>query len=607
MKVKGYIDGTLFEENIDDYLLSGGGNKKTKCPVCPQVGKRNIKDTPLSIDRTNKRFKCHKCTWAGYYGEDNNNNISNPTEKKYKTPLIKNHTDLSLDHLQLFSKRLINQNTVKRNKIKSIVGKDGQKKWFAFVYYQGDTPVKVKYKTKEKKIYQEPGCKPWIYKYNDVINQEEIIITEGEEEALIWEEAGFKYACSVDSGAPNANDKNVDGKLKCITNCYDVFEKAKTVIVAVDNDPNGRRLQTELIKRIGAEKCKTINFHPCKDANEYALKFGVESLKKLKDKAKDVKIEGIITLDDCAIAMLDAYKNGQSRGTTTFFPLIDPKWTWRIGEVNIWTGYNNEGKSQFLKQLQVAKSLGSGWSHAIFSPEEWPAHEIFTDLIESFIGKSADPDKARYNNYMTLEEFQIASAFIREHFYYIYPEEDHSIDELLRFFQMAIRKYGVKTITIDPYNQIHHKMEYGDREDLYISRFLSKIKRFAVINDVCFNIVAHQKTPPIQAGKNRPTPDVYLISGGANFSNKADNVISIYRPNYNTDYKDPLVHFTSGKIKKQKLTGIPGTVALSFNRNTNRYSQGDGYTPLQDLVTQYMDKNAKEYEENLFKQREVPF
>ena len=54
--------------------------------------------------------------------------------------------------------------------------------------------------------------------------------------------------------------------------------------------------------------------------------------------------------------MLDNYRNGQERGTTTYIPAVDSAWTWRNGELNIWTGYQNEGKSMFLNQLVLLKA-----------------------------------------------------------------------------------------------------------------------------------------------------------------------------------------------------------------------------------------------------------
>ena len=226
IRVIGYIDGTKYDAMITEK------EGKQKCPVCSLVGKKNINDTPLSVNIGRQVFKCHKCNWAGHYGKENNfNQMDNVI--KYEKPDIGNQTELKDKILQHFSKRLISQKTLIRNKVKSAKGD-----WFAFTYFDGDNPVKIKYKTQDKKMMQSKNSKPWIYKYNDVVGKKEIIICEGEEESLIWEEAGYKYACSVDMGAPNPSDSNYDNKLQCITNCFDVFENAGLVknVMKIEKD-----------------------------------------------------------------------------------------------------------------------------------------------------------------------------------------------------------------------------------------------------------------------------------------------------------------------------------------------------------------------------------
>ena len=158
-------------------------------------------------------------------------------------------------------------------------------------------------------------------------------------------------------GAPNVKDKNLDKKLECITNCYEVFDNAEAVYLCTDNDENGRYLEEELIRRIGAEKIRLIDTNPYKDANELLIEEGVESLRFRFKNARVPKVEGIFDISDIYDSMLDGYKNGQERGSTTHIDCIDRAWTWRNGEVNIWTGYQNEGKSMFLNQLSVLKAF----------------------------------------------------------------------------------------------------------------------------------------------------------------------------------------------------------------------------------------------------------
>jgi len=128
-----------------------------------------------------------------------------------------------------------------------------------------------------------------------------------------------------------------------------------------------------------------------------------------------------------------------------------------------------------------------------------------------------------------------------------------------------------KTVTFDPYNQIHHLIKTGEREDLYISRFMAELKRFAVSHNVSVNLVAHQVTPAFIKGENYPEPNLYKVKGGGTFADKADNVLAVWRENRNTNISDNGVLFISQKIKKQKLTGIPGRAELMYNRRENRY------------------------------------
>ena len=155
-------------------------------------------------------------------------------------------------------------------------------------------------------------------------------------------------------------------KLECVTNCYEVFEKAKIIYLATDNDANGIRLQKELIRRLGAEKCMLIDFLDCKDANEYLIKYGKEALSDLLDFAKEIQVEGIFSVDDIYKEMIEYFENGDLDSESTHIDDVDNAWKWRAGEVTLWTGYQNEGKSLFLNQLALMKSIEDGDKFAVF-------------------------------------------------------------------------------------------------------------------------------------------------------------------------------------------------------------------------------------------------
>ena len=122
------------------------------------------------------------------------------------------------------------------------------------------------------------------------------------------------------------------------------------------------------------------------------------------------------------------------------------------------------------------------------------------------------------------------------------------------------------------------------------------MKRFAVEHEVAVHLVAHQTTPKFVAKENYPEPNLYTIKGGGTLADKADNIIAIWRENRNTDQNDTGVTFISQKIKKQKLTGIPGRLSLNFNRNKNRY-EINGFSPLDEkseaIQTQIIQPNLR--------------
>jgi twinkle protein len=558
---------------INEFLAIGvipKGNRteqKVVCPNCIKIGKTNIKDTCLSINILDGLYNCHKCGWSGRVGKTEFK--KEVMQEPYKIPQRPNITNLSDTAVNWFLGRSITQEVLIANKI--AMTKDGN--GIVFPYFRDGQLIN--YKTRllaEKKFYQAKDAEPIMFNLDRIVGQKEIIVCEGEIDALSWEVAGHTNHTSVNQGAPNENDNNVDKKLECITNCYDVFESAEIIYLAVDNDNNGQRLQNELIRRFGAEKCKLVNFKDCKDANEYLTKYGTFELNILLKDAKDVKIEGIFTLQDNFDSMMFGFENGQQRGQTTYIDAVDNAWKWRKTEVNVWSGYQNEGKSLFLNQLSVLKAFMDGDKFAVFSPENMPMDDFYNDLIEMYIGQSTDPYYK--DNQMTKADYLEGMSFIDKHFFTVYPDFDFTLDTILNKVKYLVRKQGIDHLIIDPYNTIEHLMKPNEREDLYISRFMATLKRFAIEQNISIHLVAHQITqrPNKDDGGRLPKPLLNNIKGGGSFADKADNVLFVWRPNRLIDFRDNEVVFGSQKIKKQKLVARPCDVdGITFEFKENRY------------------------------------
>ena len=550
--------------NLGIQLKGNSVQQKVKCPKC--TGDRRKKnDLALSVNLSDGVFKCHHCNWQGRVGSIQNKDI--PMSKTYSLPSENALCELAGEAKSFLTSRAITEEVIANNKIQ--MSSDGDK--IVFPYFRDGKLINYKTRgIKDKFFTQAYNAEPIMYNFDRIVGEATIVVCEGEIDSLSWEVAGVKAHTSVNMGAPNPTDKNLDNKLKCLDSAYDVFENAKKVYIATDEDENGRFLQKELIRRIGVEKCKLVDLRPFKDANEVLVHEGVESLVKRLWEATDPKVEGVFELNDIRDSLIDGFYNGVERGTTTHIDCIDKAWTWRSGEVNVWTGYQNEGKSLFLNQLACLKAAMEGWKFAMFSPENMPMNDFFNDIIEMYIGKSSDP--MYKSNQMVIEEYKEAMDFVNDHFFLIYPNKNFLLETVLAKAKVLIRQKGIRSLIIDPYNTIQHKLRSGEREDLYISRFMSELKRFAVDNDISIHLVAHQITPRKGEDGRYPKPDINSIKGGGTFADKADNVMFVWRPNRAIDFSDKFVTFGSQKIKKQKLVGIPQEIqAIEFNIKEQRY------------------------------------
>jgi len=307
-------------------------------------------------------------------------------------------------------------------------------------------------------------------------------------------------------------------------------------------------------------------------------------------KAKDVKEE-----------MMHGFKHGKERGTTTHIPAIDNVYTWRPTDLTIYTGYQNEGKSLFLEQLMCLKSHFDGWRHVLFTPENMPMGDFFDNIIEMLVGKSCDPYYSK--NLMTEKEYTDAIDFVDRNFLIAYPEGEWSLDAVHDIFLKAVKDHKVNTCTVDPFNKIHHNMG-SERADVYTSKFMTECKRFALENNVAYQLVAHQLTARKDDTGRYVKPDLNYIKGGGAFADGADNVLYVWRPDRAIDFSSTLVQVGSQKIKKQKLVGIPGDVCgINFDRRSNRYFF-DGKTPFEKIK---IESTVDRLKNNLNFDEETPF
>jgi len=541
------------------------GNVKVVCPKCKERKGGGLTDKDLSVSISDGAWHCHSasCGWKGYLETTKIQNI----KVEYKLPVWKNNTELSNKVVAWFESRGITQFTLRENKLSEgpeyMPQTRKEENTIQFNYFRDGILINTKYRDGQKNFKLVSGAELIFYNLDSIKDKKECIITEGEIDALSYWQIGFHNVVSVPNGASLGNNNFL-----YIDNCIDYFEDKEKIYIATDTDKAGINLRNELIRRFGAEKCFIVEYGEFKDANDLLKANGVEALRQTIENAKEIKVDGIFNTNDVFATMLHEFRHGKNRGSTTYIKTFDKCWTHRTGEVTMWTGYNNEGKSNMLSQLLVLKAQMEDWKFAIFCPENYPISDYYDDLIHCYVGKSCD---LHYNNVMTENEYVEAASFINEHFFVIDPEDDYSIDTIIEKTKFLVKRKGIRALVIDPYNQIEHKMTNGQREDLYISKFMSNLKKQSIKLDIAIHLVAHQLTPFFNGKEDYPQPDQYKIKGGGTFSDKADNVVVVWRPFRKSNPSDTTVRIIVTKIKKQKLVGLPGEFDLHYSRAKNQY------------------------------------
>ena len=163
-------------------------------------------------------------------------------------------------------------------------------------------------------------------------------------------------------------------------------------------------------------------------------------------------------------------------------------------------------------------------------------------------------------------EYEQVKRHIQKNFFFINPPDNNRLSNILEKAKFLVRRKGIKVLVIDPYNRL--ESEQGSKnETQYISEVLDSLTSFAQKYDVLVVLMAHPTKIPKQAnGKGFEIPNLYNISGSANFYNKADFGIVVHR--------DKTENYTLVKIEKVKFRhlGEPGECMFKYNINNGRYT-----------------------------------
>lgn len=553
--------------NLFDITISGTakGNIKIICPACIDTHKeRNQKNKDLSWNVEDRVGNCKRCGEVFFVP------VVNETQKVYTKPEWKNNTELSDKVVKYFEDRKISQFVLRNNNlvtsgIEFMYGSNVMT--IQFNYWRNGELINIKYRTADKKFRLAKDAELIFYNIDSLKDSDTVIITEGEIDCLSLIEAGYKSVVSVPNGA--------GASMEFIDNCYESFVGIEKIILATDQDDAGLKLRDELARRLGIERCYKVNFTDCKDANEYHIKYGAEKLRLTVDANEPFPIEGTFSTGDIKEELESIYFNGLPAGETIGVKEFDKLITWQTGRIYTITGIPSHGKSEFVDYILTRLNILRGWKPAYFSPENHPIELHASKIIEKITGKTCKPAN------LSKSEFDECVNYMDANFYFILPEEDYSLDSILSRAGSLVARKGINVLVIDPYNKLEHKVPVGTSETSYISSFYDKLSIFAKRKNVTVILVAHPTKMKKNLDGKFDVPTLYDIAGSANFYNKTDFGITVYR-----DFTEEEIQVYVQKVKFKHL-GENGSCRFKYNINNGRFEVYAGFDVSWDNISYF--------------------
>lgn len=431
-----------------------------------------------------------------------------------------------------------------------------------FPFFENGKIVNHKYRGRGKDFRQDPGARKTFWNADAIkLSIEEdkpLLITEGEMDALSAIEAGYPWVVSVPDGAPaKAGDEPVDPendrKYEYIWNNWDTLKGVKTIILAGDGDEPGQALNQEMVRRFGVERCRFVEYPVGKDLNDVLLKAGKEAVLKAILKAKEYPVSGLYKITDFPDApVAKSYSTGFGYRMDSHFRVM-------LGTLLVITGVPNHGKSEFVDALIYNLIMAHQWPAAVGSFETPPV-PYWRDRFRQRFYKRAD---------LTAEEKTRADAIMDRWIRFIAQntlddDDDFDLEQIIRLAEIAVIRDGMRILLLDPWNQIEHKRRRDETETDYVGRALKMLRKFARRFDVLVIIVAHPYKMS-EKGKIRK-PNLYDISGSANWFNIPDQAIVIWRDDLTNNNAE-----VSHSKRRFEQMGKWGIVPLTYDTQTREY------------------------------------
>ncbi|CAH1653387.1 DNA primase [Hyphomicrobiales bacterium] len=440
------------------------------------------------------------------------------------------------------------------------VGENGDDIIFPFLLPGGELAL-AKARKAEAGAKPKPtaaNCEPVLFGWQAISETaREIIIAEGEIDALSWAAYGYPGMSVPFGGGKGA-------KQKWIENEFDRLERFERIYISMDMDQVGEEAAEEIASRLGRHRCFRIQL-PRKDCNDCLME-GVPKadIDKAVKSASSLDPEGLKRAIDYTDSVIHLFwpASEEAIGYDLPYGKLFGKLNFRPAEVTLWTGSSGAGKSQVLSDSMV-HWVNQG-SRVCLSSLEMKPEQTLKRMCKQTGGEDR-PVASQIQKIMTWLDRGLL----------IYDRVGKAgVEPLLEVFDYARAKYGCDQFVIDSL------MRLGISGDDYNGqeKAMFLMVDWAISRNVHLHLVAHSR----KADKDRGVPETEDVKGAMEIGANAFNIVTVWR---NRKLEDEIrgAKTELERIEKKKVPGVilnvakqrngdfEGKVGLWFNQENYRY------------------------------------
>jgi len=445
----------MARKRVEDFVKSRGWNYRqrgeqlviTTCPFCSDSGEH------FSLNKETGQFNCFKCNERGTLKQlkrlvgDASDPASRLRDKRKKKKIPKKsqkilnrvdqyHENLleDLSVLKYLSGRGLTLKTIKHFRLG--IRKQGGRKWLAIPHTVEDKVWNMKFRSippDEKEFKRVYGCPTMLFNQDAIDKYDVIIITEGELDAMILWQKGFKNVVGITAGA-----------MGFPTEWIDLLSQKERVYMSLDYDVKGRRGAGELAARVGYDKCYDVQLPKGKDTIEFFQLGGTKKrFQKILDKSKPYKIPFVVSAAESIWELAEnIMMDGDALSTLkTPWEKVNTMVQMAPGDLIVLSGRPKVGKTTFA--LNVLYHLARGQTPAMLYCLEMRDVRLAKKLVSLYRRRAEVEDVGVLASAAELKNLPL---------YFVKDYRRNSANQVFDRIKASVRRHGIKIVCFDNLN-----------------------------------------------------------------------------------------------------------------------------------------------------------